>query len=114
MIPVNTFVHDLAFFLTTAACGIGQLLDCRTTQVGLANGLDEKNFIGAFLIKHLTITGAYAIKVGAVPIAAAVLLGTAGWQYGTAFAAVFAALGFTAGIQNYLLLKKSKITASIF
>lgn len=106
MIVTNSLLHDAVIFGLTAAAGLGQLLDCRTTEVGLANGDTEGNPIGRWLIAKVGITGAYAIKVGALPIIGAIVYGAVGFTYGVILPALFAAAGFTVGIKNYLLLRK--------
>lgn len=109
IIPNYTLNQDVAFFLADAACLLGQFTDCRTTEVGLANGDTEANPIGKWLISKLTITGLYALKVGAVPMTCAIVYGY-DYKLGLALAAIGAGAGWAMGIRNYLSLRKAKIS----
>jgi hypothetical protein len=101
-----TASHDAIFVATLLAAVVGQFSDCRTTQVGLTNGLAEANAIGYWLIEKLGITGIYILKCLILPLIGLLLFALVGWNYGSALECFFAGLGFTLGIMNYRLIKK--------
>ena len=105
----NNVMHSVIFFAVDSLAMLGQLADCRTTEVGLAHGFAEGNSFAAKIYSKIGSAGFYALKCMVLPFAAALTFGFEGWAYGVVVAVPFAAIGFIAGIKNYLLLKKSGI-----
>lgn len=109
MLPAYSMHQDVTFFLATVLCDAGQYLDARTTEVGLSSGFQEGNAIGSFLLKKLGVTGLYVLKCAALPAVAGIMYGFYG-KAGIVADLVFAGLGFAAGIRNYLMLRKNKVS----
>lgn len=88
----------------------GQLLDARTTQVGLANGDTEDNSIMAGLVKKIGIGGFYGFKAG-FAIGGTLLCAWAslGLQLTAIAMGAVGGVGFAAGIVNWMSLKKQGI-----
>ena len=101
---------NLLFFISYAFALLGQFSDTRTTEVALSKGFTEANPIGKFLIAHLGISGTYALKVGALPIAFAPLALLIGFKYASVCEFVVGVLGFTLGVINFIKLKKAGVT----
>ena len=101
--------HAVLFFIAFALCGFGQFLDCRTTDVGLAHGFIEANSFAGKIYSKIGATGFFVLKCMVFPAIGAGIAAYAGFGPSLVWLSIFAAVGFAAGIHNYLLLKKNKI-----
>lgn len=91
---------------------LGQLSDCITTEKGLAHGLAESNKIMTWLTGKIGVTGVTLLKViglaQVAPVAAYMI--SQDWTAFIVVAFAVGVVGWYAGIKNYLLLKKNKIS----
>lgn len=105
----NSMLHGGLFFASVVLAGAGQFLDCQTSDVALAHGMIEANSIMAKAQAKIGTSGLFIVKCMGVPAIAALAF-TFNWTYGLTVAIPFAVTGFIAGIKNYLLLRKNKIS----
>jgi hypothetical protein len=108
---------QLLLFIAVALALAGQLLDVITTEVALAHGWTETvaaplavlNNIGSFGLAGIKIVGLGVIA----PLLTAIIelhFNAPGYLTGSIIGFSSAALGFYAGIKNYILLKAAKIS----
>ncbi len=108
---------QLLLFSAVALALAGQLFDVMTTGVALSHGWVETTAAPAAVIKKLGFTVLAAIKIVVFGIAAPLLtaiielhFNAPGYLTGSIVGFVSAAVGFYAGIKNYILLKAAKIS----
>ena len=92
---------------------LGQLSDCWTTEVGLSHGLAEGNKIATWFTNKIGNTGLTLLKCIGLAQLFPVLAFEFAHQNVLAFvvpAVAVGVIGWVAGITNYLLLKKNKIS----
>ena len=103
--------HDIIFFAAVAAAISGQGMDVITTNAALANGWTETSKASAWAIKKIGFAAFAFLKVAALAIGGPVLCYSLGHSIvGSVVAGISAGVGFYAGIANYLLEKKAKIS----
>lgn len=106
----NSFSHSLIFFIVATACGFGHFLDCWTTELGITNKFLEANALAVKIYNKIGNVGFFIVKCMVLPGIGAALFGTLGFSYSLAWLIPMAVIGWVAGIKNYLLLKKNKIS----
>src|SRR6266705_1001429 len=102
-------MHQILLFVIGTLCGLGQFLDCQTTDVGLAHGFREANSLMGKLQGKIGSGGLFALKCMVLPAVGVVLFTTVGFGPSMAWLVPLTVIGFIAGIKNYLLLRKNKI-----
>lgn len=108
-------MHDIIFFILTAVSIMGQLSDIYTTEVGLAHKEIETNPAVTWFISKIGLSGVMLIKgVGIGTLLPIVLYAFTTPAMGIIAAGASAIIGFTAGISNYLNLRKAKIPLGLF
>ena len=108
---------EVLLFIAVALALAGQLSDVITTDAAIAHGWVELIFAPAFIIKKLGTTALAAIKVVGFGIVAPLLttiielhFNAPGYVAGSTVGLVSAAIGFYAGIKNWIALHKAGIS----
>ncbi len=102
---------DVIFFAAVAGAIAGQGMDVITTNAALANKWVETSKASAWVIKKIGLAAFAFLKVAALAIGGPVLCYSLGHAVvGVVVAGISAGVGFYAGIHNYLLEKKAKIS----
>jgi hypothetical protein len=104
---MNWYIFGMA--VSAAFALLGQLSDCYTTEVGLAGGMKEANSIAIWLTNKIGNTGLTLLKCIGLAQGLPILAYEASGQDPVVFivaAGVAGAIGWVAGIENYLLNKK--------
>lgn len=102
-------LQGITFGVAYLACMLGQYLDCRTTEVGLAHGYKEANKFALKIQNRIGALGFLAIKVAGIPFIGAGIYLYAGLGPSVVWLTLLAAQGLVAGIKNFLLLKKNNV-----
>lgn len=104
-------MNDYIFFASVAFSLAGQFLDSYTTEVALAHGWQESVKTAKWMISKIGISGFIVLKCVGLAIVGPMLTLIAGSETVAAIlAGTVGAVGFYAGIKNYLALKKAKIS----
>jgi hypothetical protein len=108
---------QLLLFIAVALALAGQLLDVITTEVALSHGWTETVAAPLAVLKKLGSTVLAVVKIVGlgivVPLLTAIIelhFNAPGYLTGSIVGFVSAAVGFYAGIKNYILLKAAKIS----
>lgn len=103
--------HDILFFAAVAAAIAGQGMDVITTNAALANKWTETSKDSAWVISKIGFPAFAFLKVAGLAMAAPIFFYAEGHSVvGSIVAGISAGVGFYAGIHNYLLEKKAKIS----